>query len=257
MQIQIVGCGKMGEVILKGLLDFGVVPQDIYVHEIYQPQAEYICSTYSTKAGINPWADIIILAVKPQQIAEIDFSPFKKSALLFSIMAGVSINRLKQLSQRENIIRSMPNLPLSVNRGVIGYVESDNIDQEKKEFILNIFSKIGKTIKLKNEDQIDKITALSWSWPAYFYYLTEVIQNQAKAFGFSQEDATTIAQETFIGSAILMDHTDLSASQLKTKVSSPGGTTEAAIKTMKEKWIESIIQDWIQSAYQRAKQLGT
>jgi len=256
MQFQLIGCGKMWEVILKWLLDFSVSPQDISIQETNEQQCTYLKDVYKICLWTNSNTDIIILAVKPQQIGEIDFLKFSKSALLFSIMAWVSIKKLETLSWIKNIIRSIPNFPLSVGRGVLGYVEYGNIDQGKKNLILNVFSQIGKVIKLKNEDQIDQITALSWSGPAYFYYLTELVKNQAKNFWFSEEDATVIAQETFVGSALLLDQSVQSASQLKANVTSKGWTTEAAIQTMKDEWIEEIIKNWINAAYTRAQSLN-
>ena len=256
MKFQIIGCGKMGEVILKGILNFGILSQDIVVEEANEAQREHLQSTYNINFWTNPQADIIILAVKPQQIGEIDFSQFSKSALIFSIMAGITIEKLENLTDNKNIVRSMPNLPLSIGRGVIGYVKYDDNDQEKTQLLVDIFSKIGKVIRLKDEDQIDRISTISWSWPAYFYYLTEILTQQAKELWFSDDDALAIAQETFVWSAILLDQSWLSATQLKTNVASKGGSTQAALDTMKNEGIETAVQKWIKSAYARAKELG-
>jgi pyrroline-5-carboxylate reductase len=161
MKIQFIGCGKMGEAILKGFLKANIPAQDITVQETYQPQAEHIGATYHTHLGIDTDADIVVLAVKPQQIGNVDFAQFPKSALFFSIMAGITIARLEALSGSQNIIRSMPNLPLSVGRGVIGYVKYTDDDQEKTDLLVNAFSQIGKVIRLANEDQIDHISTIS------------------------------------------------------------------------------------------------
>jgi len=246
----------MWEVILKGLVDFGIKPEDIFVQETNETQRVRLEKTYKINFWINPHADIVILAVRPQQITNIDFSMFSKSALIFSIMAGITIQKLEEISGIPSIIRSMPNLPLSVGRGVIGYVKYDDNDAEKTELLVNVFSKIGKVIRLKDEDQIDWISTISWSGPAYFYYLTEMLTQQAKELWFSDDDAFAIAQETFIWSALLLDQSWLSATQLKNNVASKWGSTQAALDAMKEQWIEKTIQSWIHAAHKRAKELN-
>ncbi len=125
------------------------------------------------------------------------------------------------------------------------------------QILKKVFASVGKMIQVKNEDEIDKIAALSWSGPAYFFYMTEIIQKQAQKFGFTASEAEMIARETFIGSAKLLDQSWLPAHQLRKNVTSKWWTTQAALETMKKKWVDKGIQSGMVQAYKKAKKLNT
>ena len=256
MKIQFIWCGNMGKVILQSFINSGYKQSDITVSKRDMEKMKKLKKEYKINFWINPNADIIILAVKPQQLETVDFSPFAKKALLFSILAGTPIQKLKKVSKLTNIIRSMPNIPISVSRWIIWYKESGTIDAKKMKVIKNAFTKSAIMIKVKNEDQIDQISTLSGSWPAYFYYLTEIMQRQAEKFGFTQAEAELIAKETFIGAAKVLDQSWQSAAQLRQNVTSKKWTTQAALETMKKKGIEKIVQEGMKAAYKRAKELS-
>ena len=256
MQIQFFGCGNMGQVMLQAFVTAKYKQSDIRVSERDSEKIKNLKKKYTVNFGITPEADIVILAVKPQQIGDINFSVFVKKPLIFSIMAGVTIKKLQQISKSTSIIRAIPNLPISVSKWVMWYLQNKKIDAKKMGILKKVFAPLCHMIEVKNEDQIEKITALSWSWPAYFYYLTELIQQQAEKFGFTSEQAEMIAKHTYIGSAKLLETSWLAVSQLKKNVTSKWWTTEAALETMKKKWMDKAVQAGIIAAYKRAKKLS-
>ena len=135
-------------------------------------------------------------------------------------------------------------------------MQSTKVDAKKMELLKKVFAPLCHMIEVKHEDQIEKITALSWSWPAYFYYLTELIQQQAKKFWFTSEQAEMIAKYTYIGSATLLETSWIPVTQLKKNVTSKWWTTEAALEMMKKKWMDKSVQAGIVAAYNRAKKLS-
>lgn len=194
--------------------------------------------------------EIVILAVKPQ-----DFDSLKlnlKNELLISIMAGVNLKKLATTGAKK-IVRSMPNLPLRVGAGFTGWV-SRNVTEKK--LVKEIFSMFGEEIELKNEDAINAITALSGSGPAYFFYICELMVQQACDFGFSKKDAEKIAVETLIGAAELVRNKSESFADLRASVTSKKGTTEAAINYFMRSNFSKLFRDGIRRAKHRSEQLN-
>ncbi len=197
-------------------------------------------------------SDCYILAMKPQ-----DFIDFKiEDKLVISIMAGVSIEKIQKGSGTKRVVRAMPNLPLKVGKALTGWIASMEVSEEEKEFAKTIFESFGEQIEVENEDKINSITALSGSGPAYFYLLAELMKNAAIGIGFRQEEADKIAKNTLIGAAELLDKSEFSLSDLRGKITSKGGTTEAAIKYLEENGLEDLVKNAINKAENRAKELN-
>ncbi len=197
-------------------------------------------------------SDCYILAMKPQDFVEFDTG----EKLVISIMAGVSIKRIQGKCGTKKIVRAMPNLPLKVGKALTGWIASDEVSEDEKQFAKKIFESFGEEIELDNEDKVNAITALSGSGPAYFYLLTEFIKKAAVEMGFCQEDAEKIAKRTIVGSAELLEKSGLSAEELRKKITSKGGTTEAAIKYLEENGIEETVKGAITAAQKRAEELN-
>ncbi len=205
-------------------------------------------------------ADIIILAIKPQILVSI-LKEIKESVqedqLIISIAAGISINKIKSiLSKKQAIARVMPNLCAQVGESMSGWVKSKEVIQEQIKSIKIILNSIGEEIQLNKEDDIDKITAISGSGPAYVFYLAELLEKSAINIGLKKREAQILAKQTLIGTAKFLENLSESAQNLRRKVTSKGGTTEAAFKKIDNSRFEQIFCTAIKAAYERAKELG-
>lgn len=202
--------------------------------------------------------DAFVLAVKPQDFGTLctsikaDLS--KKIAI--SIMAGVSINKISKGLKVSKVVRVMPNLPLKVGKAISGWKASKNVTAKEKLFVKKLLSAFGEQIEVDNEEKLNMITALSGSGPAYFYYLAEILESKALDFGFNKKDAEKIAKNTLVGSAELLESMNLSAKELREKVTSKGGTTEAALKSLDKDNFPKIFKKALDAANKRAGELN-
>jgi len=202
--------------------------------------------------------DSFIIAIKPQ-----DFEDLCKSIkidlskkLVISIMAGISTDRIRRGLKAKKIVRVMPNLALKTGKSLSGWFANKEVSNDDKKFIKAMLEVFGEEVEVNKEDKINMITSLSGSGPAYFYRLTEIIKNKAKKMGFSEGEARKIADTTFLGAASVLEKTGLDSEELRRKVTSKKGTTEAALNSMKKSGLEKIINKGIDKAYKRAKELN-
>ncbi len=251
MKIGIIGAGNMGSAFYKGLLK-QFAAEDLYVCDNDRKKLDALnCSNVSTDVGeILANVDVAIFAIKPQSFKEFEWSMEEK--LVISIMAGISIDTLRDKTGAGKIVRSMPNLPVQVGHGLTGWIATEAVTE--KNLIKKIFGSLGEEIEVTDESMIDSITALSGSGPAYFFYLCETISKKAEALGFSSEEARKIAESTFVGSAFLLDANTKSAGEWREAVTSKGGTTEAALNHLES--ASDIIAEAIEKAKNRSKELN-
>ncbi len=200
-------------------------------------------------------ADFVILSVKPQDsvevLAEIK-NKINKNAVLISIMVGISLKKLAQLSGHKKVVRLMPNLGLSVGAG-IGVWKGEGLSSLKKSQIKKFLNKIIENFEVKNEDAINKATALSGSGPAYFFFLAKSLEEGAKGLGFSIKEARTLVEKTFKAASLLGTE---DYATLIDKVKSKGGTTEAALKVFEQQNLSRTVKKGVTAAYRRAKELS-
>jgi len=198
-------------------------------------------------------ADYVVLAVKPQEakevIEEMRKTGLNKKAIVFSIMAGVSLKKITTLSGHKKIVRLMPNLALSI----AGW-KATGLTLAEKQKAQKFLNKLTENFEVKKEEALDKITALSGSGPAYFFLLAQAIEETAKKLGFSKEEAKKLTARTFSASFSLAKDSDYA--NLIKKVTSKGGTTEVALKVFKQKKFAKIVEKAIFAAYKRAKELS-
>ena len=206
--------------------------------------------------------DIIFLAVKPQQMKE-TIQPFLnfnfKDNVYISIAAGLSISWFQnQINKNAKIIRTMPNLPASIGFGVTGYCQTNNLSDKDINNANDLLCAFGKAIYLSSEKLIDVVTAISGSGPAYIFYLVEVLSKIGKENGLLEKDAKTLALETLIGSAKLLEVSKMDAEILKKNVTSPGGTTEAGLEVLEslETGLYPLLDLTIKNAIKRALDLN-
>jgi pyrroline-5-carboxylate reductase len=265
MKIAFIGGGNMGEAILGALLGKKLCkPADISVSDISGPRRDYLKKQYGiTVTADNKDAvagkDVVVLAVKPQQISDI-FADLKGSLkpyqLVLSIAAGVKISTIKQGMGHANIVRSMPNTPAQIGLGVSGWTATNEVSSEQKAWAKTILGAMGKELYFDDEKYLDMVTAVSGSGPAYVYLFAESLIDAAVDLGLNRQDAGELVLQTMLGAAHLMQKSAKTPAELRRDVTSKGGTTESAIKVFEESGLAEIINRAVKAACQRAKELG-
>ena len=265
------GYGKMGSSIARGWMleklnfNFFIIEKQSCLRKIanndgFKAYENLECLKEIQKSKIF---DIIFLAVKPQQMEETVRSFYKfnlHKSVFVSIAAGLSFSWFrKKISKEIKIIRAMPNLPASIGFGVTGYCKSKNLSKDEDENVYTLLSAFSKVIYLKNESLIDNVTAISGSGPGYIFYLVEILSQIGVDQGLSIKDAKTLARETLIGSARLVETSNDDPKTLKENVTSPGGTTEAGLLILESKinGLYPLLKSTINNAIKRAKELNS
>ncbi|MFW6134371.1 MAG: pyrroline-5-carboxylate reductase [Elusimicrobiota bacterium] len=269
-KITVIGCGKMGSTIMvsikRNIKQFNIkgVDKDSKVRKRIEKEKKI--KVYSSLDKTQD-SDIYILAVKPQDIDEVlkELSEIVKNAdkykWIISIAAGISSSRIrKYLKRNAGIVRVMPNTPALISEGMTVICEADSKSRQKRpKFVRKIFSTMGKTINSK-EEYMDLVTALSGSGPAYFFLLSELMEKYAREKNMDSYSARMLAAQTVIGAGKLMMHEienkGKSFEQLRKDVTSPGGTTEAALKYLKKKSFNQIFLQGLKKAENRSKELS-
>ncbi len=265
IKIGILGCGNMGEAIAKGTIFSGLVNAGkLYLYDIDRDKAiqvkEYLDANLANSAEeLCNECNVIILAIKPQDMGDAlkeVWHVIDSSKLVVSIAAGVTISRIKKFIKEEvRVIRVMPNMAVFVSAGVSAIASDDYATKEDIKFIKQLFMAIGDVIEVE-EALMDAVTAVSGNGPAYFFYLTEILERCAMEMGIEKEKARLLAVKTALGSALLLTDGEASAESLRKRVTSKGGTTEAAFRYFAEKGLEDVLKGGIEAARRRAKELS-
>ncbi len=203
--------------------------------------------------------DLVILAVKPQDSAEVLAEVARKideKTLVISIMAGVTLSVLRDKLSDAQIIRCMPNTPCSIQQGMAVYCGNGKVTDHSYVIAHSILSTMGKAFKVDDEIMIDAATAISGSGPAYLFYLAEALKEGAAELGFSDQQAEILATQTLLGASILLNSSDDDPEELRRKVSSPGGTTLEATKVFDSHNLKSTLIEGFKAAYNRSIELG-
>jgi len=265
MKIAFIGGGNMGEAILGALLEKKLYkPADISVSDISEPRRQYLKKQYgiSVTAGNKEAVagkDVVVLAVKPQNINEVlaDLRGLlKPGQLVLSIAAGVKINTISQGLGHRKVVRSMPNTPAQIGLGISGWTATPEVSGEQKAWARTILGAMGKEIYFDDEEYLDMVTAVSGSGPAYFYLFAESLIDAAVGLGLNRKDAEALVSQTMLGAAHLMQKSDKTPAELRRNVTSKGGTTERAIQVFEGSDLAGIVGKAVKAACQRAKELG-
>ncbi len=266
-KIGFVGSGNMAEAIVKGLISKSLFNNgDICVSDISENRLEYMndtymVNTYSDNAQLVSDCDIVVLSVKPQVMGDAlgDISTLNLDDKLFiSIAAGIRISKISQLLGDIAIVRVMPNTPALVANGATGIFANEKAES-KREQVEKIFSAIGDVVVVDDEDAIDAVTALSGSGPAYYFLLMEAMVNAGVDMGLDEKTATTLTLQTALGAAKLAKEAIISGDGpaiLRKRVTSPGGTTQAALEVLYDNGVDDIIVDAINRAKIRSVELS-
>lgn len=266
MKVMIMGFGNMGKTYASSFISSRFIkPDDIHVltRSLQATSNEYgIPYTNFTLVPNNRIEDfdIIILAVKPQDFSTLASSikPFlKPNQIVFSVMAGVTITTIEKQLGCSKIVRSMPNIPTQIGKGMTVFSASSYVDRKELFIIQNLINTTGKSIYVENEKLIDAATAISGSGPAYVFYFMNSMIKAAEGLGFSQSEAELLVNQTFMGSVDLQNTSSLSNEDWIKKVASKGGTTEQALKIFNENSVIDAIVKAVQAANNRALELGS
>lgn len=260
-KLLLVGGGKMGGALLQRVASQAIssvvdpAPKPAPLKSLDVP---WLASADKLDPHYAP--DIIVLAVKPQQMAAVlpSYARFANSVFL-SIAAGMTVARLHAILGNTNaaIVRAMPNLPASVGLGVSVAVANRHVKGAQRMLCDKVLSAVGQTAWIDDENLLDAVTALSGSGPAYIFALTEAMTDAGTALGLPCELAAQLARRTIIGSAALLDKSGESAEALRLAVTSPGGTTEAALKhLLAAGGLPDLMKKAMAAAAQRSKELA-
>lgn len=266
-RITFIGGGNMASAMLGGLIKATGSSDKYCVVEPIQSQREHIKSSYQvttlTPEQSIAICDVIVLAVKPQHMQSVvenlakTCQPWIANTLVISIAAGVLIRSLSDwLGGHHRIIRAMPNTPALVGMGIAGLASAFVQSSADKTLSLAILESVGKAIWFDTEQDLDSVTALSGSGPAYVFHFLEVMQASGIQMGLSADIARQLAIETFSGAAELARQSPLPLSQLREQVTSKGGTTAAALNAMNAEHFDQIFSRALFAAKDRAKQLA-
>ena len=258
-----IGGGNMAKALIGGLISKGVNNRDI---KVIDPDAKarkeceslYELKTFTNHKNSGCDANVTILAVKPNLVhdALTSFKP-KDRSVLVSVAAGIKISTLeKLLGPNKPIVRSMPNTPALVGKGATVVKSNTNVNEDQKKMVEDLFGAVGIVRWMESEEDLDAVTAISGSGPAYFFLFAELIEKAATQIGLEKKLARERSLQTFYGSALLLENSSDSAKTLREKVTSPGGTTEKALAYLETNNLYSLLLEAIMEAKAQAKYLS-
>jgi pyrroline-5-carboxylate reductase len=262
-KIAFLGAGRMASAMVGGILNKGTNPADLACTSGPDDTARQL----SAKTGITAQddlakllagADAVVLACKPQQLASLDPRLVELTAgkLVLSILAGKRLSSLAQkFPNARNLVRAMPNTPGQIGAGVVGWASSQPISASDRQIVDLILGSLGKMVALR-EDQLDAVTGLSGSGPAYVFEFAAALREAGIAVGLDRETAKLLAYETLLGSAKLLVQSTEEAEELRNQVTSPNGTTFAGLKRMEAHNFRSIMAETVFAATRRSEELS-
>ncbi len=266
-RIAFIGGGNMASAILGGLLRAGRPPESLLVLEPSAAQRERLAGELGLQAcadaaalsaaGLDQ-AALVVWAVKPQLFGEAaaPLAGQLGQALQLSVMAGIPSEALARASGSERVVRAMPNTPALIGQGMTGLYAREAVSAADRQLVEQVLAPTGAWLWLAQESQIDAVTALSGSGPAYFFFVVEAMMQAAQALGLSAEQGRQLALATCAGAAALALQSEESPTQLREKVTSKGGTTHAAISSLQADGVDAALRRAVLAAAQRARELG-
>lgn len=263
MNICFIGGGNMANALIGGLLARGFVAADICVVEINADSRARLETQYAVRTADNltdgvPGSELIVLAVKPQQLREVaqQLVPMLQGQVLLSIAAGIRAQDLARWTNSQTIVRAMPNTPALIGSGMTGLYALPSVSAAQKQQADTVLSAVGQTLWLDEEVQLDAVTAISGSGPAYVFYLIEALQAAGEKLNLSPAAARQLSLATFLGASKLAASSDEDVSVLRTRVTSKNGTTERALLSLAANNVDALIAQAAQAAADRACEMG-
>lgn len=263
-KITFIGAGKMASAIIKGLLTSKTFEcENITAVEVNEEAAKRAKENFNIKVfsdakeGIKD-ADIILIATKPFVVQELleNIKESVKDQLIISIAAGITFNKIENiLGTDKRIVRVMPNTPALLECGMSAVCKNDKASEEDIKLVENIFSKIGKVIRCKESD-IDAVTGVSGSGPAFYYYIIDKIAKAGEELGLDYKTALMLSSQTALGAAKMIQETGCTPEELIVAVTTPGGTTAEGNKVLNESNIAQILSETVRKTAEKSAQMG-
>ncbi len=261
--IAFIGGGNMASALIGGLVRGGRAPQHILVVEPFEAQRDKLAQAF----GLAPLAaadarlaaaSTVVWAVKPQLFAEAaaPCAPYVGGALQLSVMAGIRSSAVQLASGSARVVRAMPNTPALIGQGIAGLHARDAVTAAERAEVEALFAPTGQSLWVAHEDDLDAVTALSGSGPAYVFYFIEAMVQAGAEMGLDTAQARRLAQATFAGAAALAQASPLTPAELRAQVTSKGGTTHAAITSLEAQDVKAAFVRALHAARDRAAELG-
>lgn len=262
-RLGIIGAGNMAEALILGILDSGLIPRaNILACDPTEERRQRFVGHGISVGEDNMQAaacDVVLLSIKPQMMAEVLAQiggRLGPQTLLISIAAGIRTSTIAaRVAPGTRIVRVMPNTPMLVGAGMSGVCRGAGATEADVELVLEMCASSGESCEVE-EDLMDAVTAVSGSGPAYVFLLTELLERAAREVGLEPELAGKLARQTVIGAATLLAESEDEAQELRRKVTSPKGTTEAAVNYMLENGLAEVIADGVRAARDRSIELS-
>ncbi|MEW4983812.1 MAG: pyrroline-5-carboxylate reductase [Cycloclasticus sp.] len=264
--IGFIGGGNMASSLIGGLVSNGYPADKITVSDLSTEKLSYLSKTFGINitqdsSALTESVDVLVLAVKPQSmqvVAEgVSSAAKEKRPVLVSIAAGIRVDALDRWFGGDlPIVRCMPNTPALVKTGATGLYANAQVSELQKDLVESLLRAVGVTVWVKEETQLDAVTALSGSGPAYFFLMMEALEMAGIEAGLDQKTAQLLTQETALGAAKMALASSESAGVLRQRVTSPGGTTERALGVMDERGLKAIFREAVMAAKERSTELS-
>ena len=262
-KIGFIGAGNMARSLIGGLISSGVKSNQLFAAELNEDSrnaltADFSITTFSENQKLLDECDVVVFAVKPQVLKTVATSlKAKDAALYLTIAAGIPSESLNGwLGSNKAVVRAMPNTPSLVLSGASGLFANTHVSEEQKDTAESILRAVGVTVWVEDEAQLDAVTALSGSGPAYFFMVLEAMEKAGEALGLSADTARLLAIQTGFGATKLALEVEEDPAILRKQVTSPGGTTEQAIKTFEELGLVEMFNKAMTAARDRAEVLA-
>ena len=265
VSIAFIGGGNMAQALIGGLVRSGRSAESIGVADPGAAVRERVAADHGVRVmadncAVVKGAEVVVLAVKPQvmsQVLEPLAAVLEPGALVISVAAGVTLQQLQAgLGEQVRLIRAMPNTPALFAVGMTGMVAGSGVDDCDRLRAEGILGCVGETVWLDREELMDVVTAISGSGPAYFFALAEQLALAGERAGLAPAIAAQLARQTAHGAGVMLARSDHSAGELRARVTSPGGTTQAALETLHNGGFERLVDAAVVAAARRGRQLG-
>lgn len=287
MKLAVIGGGNMGMAMINAWLNKKVIKfSDLIVFDRNPEKLESLNSRHGGEAKLPPrWTgkipvmadrrnsklktsvndfsqlskfDVVVLAVKPQDMSgllEDIKAHLSKKTIVLSIVAGIAIKHITSILGKSKIVRAMPNIPIQINAGIIGWT-ADNLISNDKKTVQKLLGAMGHEIYFADENKLNAVTAISGSGSAYVFYFMEALFEAAHKIGLTNQESASLTLGTFLGSVLMVNMSGLPPEQLRKKVTSKKGTTEVAINEFDKKKLKKIVLDGVKAAHKRARELN-
>ena len=263
MKLGFIGGGNMAAAMIGGLLQKGFAQQDIVVAEQQAKRRDWMTHEFGVNvvdnASLALAADIVVLAVKPQQLRDTlcSLPPMRPEQLVVSIAAGVRASDISRwLHGHPTVVRAMPNTPALVGAGITGLYALAAVSEEQKAQATQLLEAVGNVVWVDTEAQIDAVTAISGSGPAYVFLLIEALEQAALDLGLPAETARQLTLHTFLGASALAIKDKSTPAELRARVTSKGGTTERGVLALEEGGVKYVVGLAARAAAERAQEMG-